>query len=93
MPGLLTDNDAELLAMTSDYRVEVFATGRLIAEHTVEAADALAAINLVEASYGEPPEVEYRTTHHEDGTRETALVVIGWHGYTFIARNTTRMSR
>jgi len=79
--------------MISAYRVEVFATGRLVAEHTVEAADALAAINLVEASYGEAPEVEYKTTHHEDGTRETALVVSGWHGYTFMARNITKISR
>jgi hypothetical protein len=82
-----------MLAMTSPYRVEVFAAGRLIAEHTVEAADALAAINLVEAGYGEPPKVEYKTSHHEDGTRETALVVTGWHGYTFMARSITRMPR
>jgi hypothetical protein len=82
-----------MLVMTSAFRVEVFATGRLIAEHTVEAANALAAINLVEASYGEPPEVEYKTTHHEDGTRETALVVSGWRGYTFMARNITKMPR
>ena len=72
--------------MTSLYQVEVFASGRFVAEHTVEAADALAAIELVEARYGEPPELEYKTTQHEDGTWETALVVIGWHGYTFMAR-------
>jgi hypothetical protein len=82
-----------MLVMTSAFRIEVFVTGQLIAEHTVEAANALAAINLVEASYGEPPEVEYKTTHHEDGTRETALVVSGWHGYTFMARNITKMPR
>ena len=92
--------------MTSAYRVEVFASGRLtldsaplveqgrlIAEHIVEAADALAAINRVEAGYGEPPKVECKTTHHEDGTRETALVVTGWHGYTFLARGVTQMAR
>jgi len=79
--------------MTSAYRVEVFATGTLIAKHTVEAADALAAIDLIEACYGEPPAVEYKTTHHEDGTRETALIVSGWHGYTFMARKITKVSR
>jgi hypothetical protein len=76
-----------MLVMTSLYRVEVFASGRFVSEHTVEAANALAAINMVEATYGEPPEVEYKTIHHEDGTKETALVVIGWHGYTFLARD------
>ena len=53
----------------------------------MKAADALAAINLVESTYGEPPEVEYKTIHHEDGTKEIALVVVGWHGYTFLARD------
>ena len=78
--------------MTGSYQVEVFASGRFVAEHTVEAADALAAIELVEAKYGEPPDLEYKTTQHEDGTWETALVVVGWHGYTFMARNINKLS-
>ena len=81
-----------MLAMTSLYRVEVFVSGSLMAEHTVEAADALAAIDLIEARYGEPPELEHKTTQHEDGTWETALVVIGWHGYTFMARKVKKLS-
>ncbi len=71
--------------MTS-YRIEVFAHGQLISEHIVDAIDALSAINLVERNYGEPPEVEYKTIHHEDGTIERVLVVTSWHGYSFLAR-------
>ncbi len=74
--------------MTSLYRVEVFTNGQLISEHTIEALDALSAINLVEANYGEPPEIKYKTIYHEDGSAEHVLVVSGWHGYTFVARNT-----
>lgn len=72
--------------MNSRYRVEVSSHGQLITIHTVEASDALTAINLVEARYGEPPEVEYKAIYHEDGTKETVLVVSGWHGYSFMAR-------
>lgn len=72
--------------MTSQYRVAVFARGRLITEHWVEAADGLTAINLVEARYGEPAEVEYKTVYHEDGSKERILIVSSWHGYSFLAR-------
>jgi len=68
------------------YRVEVFANGQLITTHQVEAPDALSAINLVEKSYGDPPQVAYKTIHHEDGTMERVLVVTSWHGYSFMAR-------
>ena len=76
-----------MLAMTSLYHVEVFVIGSFVSEHTIEASDALAAINLVEVNYGEPPAVEHKTVYHEDGTKETALMVTGWHGYSFLARN------
>ncbi len=76
--------------MTSLYRVQVFTRGQLISEYTVEASDALSAINLVEANYGEPPEIEYKAIYREDGSKEQVLVVSGWHGYTFVARNTKR---
>ncbi len=78
--------------MASLYRVEVFIAGRFLSAHTVEAQDALAAINLVEAEYGEPPQVEYKTIHHEDGTKEAALMVTGWHGYSFVARDLKKMA-
>jgi len=72
--------------MTSLYRVDVQTNGRLVADYTIEAADALSAINLVEANYGPPPVVEYKTIFREDGSKEHVLVVSGWHGYSFIAR-------
>jgi hypothetical protein len=72
--------------MTSLYYVEVLARGEIVSEHHIEAPDALSAINVVEAYYGEPPEVEYKTIFHEDGTKEQVLMVSGWHGYSFLAR-------
>ncbi len=78
--------------MTSLYRVEVFTRGQLVSEYTVEAPDALSAINLVEANYGQPPKVEYKTVYREDGTKEHLLVVLDWHGYTFVARDTKTSS-
>ena len=72
--------------MTSLYRVDIMTNGRHVAEYTIEAADALSAINLVEANYGPPPEIEYKTIYHENGSKEHVLVVSGWHGYSFIAR-------
>ena len=77
--------------MTS-YRVEVFHRGQSIQEYIVDTVDALSAINLVEKNYGEPAEVEYKTIHHEDGTKERVLVVTSWHGYSFLARRLTPQS-
>lgn len=68
------------------YQVDVYIRGQLVASHRVEALDGLLAINLVETNYGEPPQVEHKTVQHEDGTKETALVVTGWHGYSFEVR-------
>ncbi len=73
--------------MTSLYRVEVFTSGQFVTAHTVSASDALTAINLVETHYGEPPKIEYKTIYHEDGSIEHVLVISGWHGYSFMARN------
>ncbi len=72
--------------MSRVYCVEVSRRGEVITEFTVEAPDALAAIDLVEARYGEPPQVEYKTVHHENGTKENLLVINEWHGYSFLAR-------
>jgi hypothetical protein len=68
------------------YQVEVFSQGKFIINHTVEAPDALTAINWVEARYGQPPKVEEITVHLEDGKKEHLLVVSDWHGYSFVAR-------
>jgi hypothetical protein len=78
------------MLMMASYQIQVFFSGEFIAEHKIEAASALSAINLVEANYGEPPEVAYKTIYHEDGTKERILVVSSWHGYTFLARDIDR---
>jgi hypothetical protein len=72
--------------MIAWYRVEVFSRGEFIMDHTVEAPDALTAINLVEALYGESPKVEEITVFLEDGRKEHLLMVSAWHGYSFEAR-------
>lgn len=68
------------------YQVEVKSQGSCIAQHTVEAVDALTAINLVEQYYGEPIEVETIYVENEDGSHRQKTVVKHWHGYTFDAR-------
>lgn len=72
--------------MARCYRIEVSMRGSVIAEYTVEAPDALAAINQVEAQYGPPPQVEFKTAHPESGIKEHSLLVLDWHGYCFLAR-------
>ncbi len=76
--------------MTHQYVIEVSRNGETVSEHVVEASDALTAINLIEAEYGEPPTVEYKTIHHESGVKETVLVVMDWHGFCFHAREQIR---
>ncbi|MBI1881656.1 MAG: hypothetical protein HYR94_26050 [Chloroflexi bacterium] len=68
------------------YQIEIFSQGEFITRQTVEAPDALTAINRVEASYGQPPKMEEITVHLEDGKKEHLLVVSDWHGYSFVAR-------
>jgi hypothetical protein len=68
------------------YQIEVYSQGKFIIDHTVEAPDALTAIDLVEARYGQPPKVEEITIQLEDGKKEHLLVVSDWHGYSFVAR-------
>ena len=67
------------------YKVVVQQQGRFIADHQLEAPDALTAINRVEAEYGEAPQVEFSTVELEDGTRYHLMVVNNWHGYSFHA--------
>ncbi len=68
------------------YQIEVKSQGSHIAEHIVEATDALMAINFVERCYGEPAEVETGVVENEHGIRHHIMVVKHWHGYTFNAR-------
>lgn len=80
------------MMMVNLYCVQIYVKGEMISERSIEAPDALSAINLVEADYGEPPQVEYKTVQHEDGRRELALVVSNWHGYSFMARRIKNVS-
>lgn len=68
------------------YQIEVFSRGELIHLHTVEAVDALTAINLIEPEYGPPPRIEFATVQLESGKKEHLMVVSDWHGYSFLAR-------
>ncbi len=68
------------------YQIEVFSQGELIHRHTIEAADALSAINFIELEYGPPPRMEFATVQLESGKKEHLLVVSDWHGYSFVAR-------
>jgi hypothetical protein len=72
--------------MTHSYVIEVSFNGELVSEHFIEAADALSAINRIEAQYGEPPKIMTKTIYHENGSIEHVLVVMDWHGYCFHAR-------
>ena len=72
--------------MTYQYVVEVSFNGETVSKHFIEAADALTAINRIEAQYGEPPKITTKTIYHENGSIEHVLVVMDWHGYCFHAR-------
>ncbi len=68
------------------YQITVKNQGIPVATHTVEAADALAAIRQVELLYGEPVRVEFVTVELEDGRKRHEMKVHNWHGYSFVAR-------
>jgi hypothetical protein len=68
------------------YQIDVKSQGSCVAQHFVEAADALTAINLVESYYGEPVKTETIIVENEDGSLRQKIVVKNWHGYTFDAR-------
>jgi hypothetical protein len=72
--------------MAKFYQVDVFSQGALINRHTVEAADALSAINLIEVEYGPPPKIEDAVVQVESGKKEHLLIIADWHGYSFEAR-------
>ena len=59
------------------YEVLVMRLGQLVNVVQMTAKDALTAIDLVEAQYGDPPDV------HSNGK---SLIVTSWHGYEFQAR-------
>jgi hypothetical protein len=68
------------------YLVEVTQQGILVATHTVEAPDALTAINLVERSYSEPAKLEEITVEDEVSNQQQGTVANNWHGYMFQAQ-------
>jgi hypothetical protein len=68
------------------YLVEVQQRGSAIAAYTVEAPDALAAINQVERLYGEPVNLEEIGVEDEDRQDYLFILARHWHGYMFQAR-------
>lgn len=68
------------------YAVVVDLHGCSVAEHIVEAPDALSAINLVETAYNLPVEISFVTVELEDGRKQNKMVVNNWLGYNFTAR-------
>ena len=66
--------------------VEVFQQGAQIAAHTVEAPDALAAIDQIEGHYGAPLEAEDVLVDQDEKGGHHAMLVNNWHGYMFQAR-------
>lgn len=74
--------------MLSAYKVDVFARGELVSTFTVpDMPDSQLAIAAVEARYGEPPTVSESVVYDKHtGRKEIRLVVSGWHGYSFEAR-------
>lgn len=67
------------------YRVIVKQQGSHVAEHTLKAPDALAAINQVERYYGKPVQYQERVIEDDMGRPHTVILVSYWHGYTFEA--------
>jgi hypothetical protein len=68
------------------YTVEVQQGGNPIAFYTIEAPDALSAINRVELLYGEPVTVEKTAIEDEEGEWHRITLARNWHGYMFQAR-------
>jgi hypothetical protein len=68
------------------YTVEVQQGGNFIASYTVEAPDALAAINRVELLYGQPLIVEKTAIEDQEGDKHRFTLAHNWHGYMFQAR-------
>jgi hypothetical protein len=68
------------------YDIEVKQQGRLIAHHTIEAVNALMAINLIESTYGAPARYEMALIEDEHSHLHRIIVANNWHGYSFEAR-------
>ncbi len=68
------------------YLVEVTQQGTLLATHTIEAPDALTAINLIESYYSEPTRVEKVLIEDETGDLHQVMLANNWHGYMFEAQ-------
>lgn len=66
------------------YLVEVQQRGNPVASYTIEAPNALAAINQVELLYKEPPALE--ETENKEERRSLFSLMRHWHGYMFQAR-------
>jgi hypothetical protein len=68
------------------YDIEVKQQGSPMAHHIVEAVNALAAINRVESTYGQPVQYPVASIKDEHSHLHRIVVASNWHGYTFEAR-------
>ncbi len=68
--------------MLNLYQVTVSSAGQPVATHDITASDGTEACNTVESQYGDPAKVTF--TQNDQG--EKIMIVTGWHGYTFQAR-------
>jgi hypothetical protein len=81
LPGDLVPSITQVL-----FLVEVFQQGTQIAAHTVEAPDALAAIDQVEGYYSAPLEPVDVMVDQEDTKGHHVILVNNWRGFMFQAR-------
>jgi hypothetical protein len=65
------------------YQVEVKKQGTFVANHIVEAPNAVAAIDLVESYYTEPVSLEKALTENGHSRGHQVMLAINWHGYSF----------
>jgi hypothetical protein len=68
------------------YEVEIRQHGVYVANFTVQAGDARAAIDLVERHYGRPVLLEKSEVSGPDGRWRQVLVAKAWRGYTYQAQ-------
>ncbi|HXV99912.1 MAG TPA: hypothetical protein VEC93_15955 [Anaerolineae bacterium] len=67
------------------YQVEVKKQGTFVANHIVEAPNAMTAIDLVESYYTEPVSLEKALTENGHSQVHQVMLAINWHGYSFHA--------
>ena len=57
-----------------------------MADHIIEASNALSAIEQVEKAYGETVKIEFDAIENEHNRYHPVMTVNNWYGYIFAAR-------